>query len=97
MSTLRDFSNCSNSDLNIPFGFDEIKATYKLMRSKKDGYIRPVAWRGSEKMAISAFDATTHVAIATWSWPSYFSPDKIMQGIRLTKANWVDHHPNLHQ
>ena len=40
-------------------------------------------------MAIFAFDATTHIAIATWSWPSYFSPDKIMQGIRLTKANWV--------
>ena len=88
----RLFKSAQILDLNIPFGFDEIKkATYKLTEKQKvkDGYIRPVAWRGSEKMAISAFDATTHIAIATWSWPSYFSPDKIMQGIRLTKANWV--------
>ena len=60
----------------------------------KDGYIRPVVWRGSEKMAISAIDAKTHIAVATWAWPSYFSPDKIMQGIRLTKANWVRPSPN---
>ena len=45
-------------------------------------------------MAISAIDATTHIAIAAWSWPSYFSPDKIMQGIRLTTSNWVRPSPN---
>tara|TARA_X000000950_G_C13853150_1_gene635433 strand:+ start:63 stop:929 length:867 start_codon:yes stop_codon:yes gene_type:complete len=84
-------------DMKIPFKIQIIKnIIYELMQKQKvkDGYIRPVVWRGSEKMAISAIDAKTHIAVATWAWPSYFSPDKIMQGIRLTKANWVRPSPN---
>ena len=45
-------------------------------------------------MAISALDATTHLAIAAWSWPSYFSPEKILGGIRLTTSKWVRPSPN---
>tara|TARA_Y200000002_G_scaffold377904_1_gene384286 strand:+ start:140 stop:1006 length:867 start_codon:yes stop_codon:yes gene_type:complete len=84
-------------DMKIPFKIQIIKnIIYELVQKQKvkDGYIRPVVWRGSEKMAISAIDAKTHIAVATWEWPSYFSPDKIMQGIRLTKANWVKPSPN---
>ena len=84
-------------DMKIPFKIQIIKnITYELVQKQKvkDGYIRPVVWRGSEKMAISAIDAKTHIAVAAWEWPSYFSPDKIMQGIRLTKANWVKPSPN---
>tara|TARA_B100001057_G_scaffold152813_1_gene152909 strand:+ start:1371 stop:2243 length:873 start_codon:yes stop_codon:yes gene_type:complete len=84
-------------DMKIPFKIQIIKnIIYELVQKQKvkDGYIRPVVWRGSEKMAISAIDAKTHIAVAAWEWPSYFSPDKIMQGIRLTKANWVKPSPN---
>ena len=84
-------------DMKIPFKIQIIKnIIYELTEKQKvkDGYIRPVVWRGSEKMAISAVDSKTHIAIAAWAWPSYFSPDKIMQGIRLTKANWVRPSPN---
>ena len=49
----------------------------------KDGYIRPVAFRGSEMMAVSAQNTTIHVAIACWPWPSYFSPAEKLKGIRL--------------
>lgn len=79
-------------DLEIPFRKDEIiEITYQLTKKQKvnNGYIRPVVWRGSEKMEISAIDATTNIAIASWTWPSYFSPEKILEGIRLTKSNWV--------
>ena len=84
-------------DMKIPFKIQIIKnIIYELVQKQKvkDGYIRPVVWRGSEKMAISAIDAKTHIAVATWEWPSYFSLDKIMKGIRLTKANWVKPSPN---
>ena len=40
----------------------------------KNGYVRPVVWRGSEMMAISAQKTKIHVAIATWEWGSYFDP-----------------------
>ena len=35
----------------------------------------PVAWRGSEMMGVSAQKNAIHLAIATWEWPSYFSPE----------------------
>ncbi len=84
-------------DLKIPFQKSEINDVLYLLTKKQNvinGYIRPVAWRGSEKMAISAIDSKTHLAIATWAWPSYFSPEKILQGINLTVSNWVRPSPN---
>jgi branched-chain amino acid aminotransferase len=53
-----------------------------------DAYLRPVAWRGSEQMGISAQATKTHVAIACWEWPSYFSPETREKGISLQTAKW---------
>lgn len=53
-----------------------------------DGYIRPVAWRGSEMMGVSAQQNTIHVAIAAWEWPSYFSSSARQRGIRLAISEW---------
>lgn len=63
---------------------EEILAANKL----KDAYIRPVAWRGSEQMGISAQATLTHVAIACWEWPSYFSPEMREKGISLQTGKW---------
>ena len=63
---------------------EEILAANKL----KDAYLRPVAWRGSEQMGISAQATLTHVAIACWEWPSYFSPEMREKGIALQTAKW---------
>ena len=53
-----------------------------------DGYVRPVAWRGSEMMGVAAQATRIHIAIATWQWPSYFDPAARMKGIRLDNAQW---------
>jgi len=53
-----------------------------------DGYVRPVAWRGSEMMGVSAQGTKINVAIAAWAWPSYFSPEARMKGIRLKTSEW---------
>ena len=93
----RLFRSAELLDLKIPYDIVEVKAVTSKITEKqkvKNGYIRPVAWRGSEKMAISALDASTHLAIAAWSWPSYFSPEKILDGIRLTTSKWVRPSPN---
>ena len=63
---------------------EEILAANKLT----DAYLRPVAWRGSEQMGISAQATLTHVAIAAWEWPSYFSPEMREKGISLQTAKW---------
>lgn len=56
--------------------------------AKADAYIRPIAWRGSEMMGVAAQQNKIHLAIACWQWPSYFSPEKKMEGIRLTIGDW---------
>jgi len=63
--------------MTIPFTKDEINQACidaAAVQNIKDGYLRPVAFRGSEMMAVSAQATTSHVAVACWPWPSYFSP-----------------------
>ena len=50
--------------------------------------MRPIAWRGSEQMGVSAQHTKIHVAIASWEWPSYFKPEQRAKGIRLTCAKY---------
>jgi branched-chain amino acid aminotransferase len=53
-----------------------------------DAYVRPLAWRGSEMMGVSAQSNTIHLAIAAWEWPSYFDPAQRLKGIRLDIAEY---------
>jgi branched-chain amino acid aminotransferase len=78
-------------DFEIPYSVAEIDAAKRLVLEKngqRDAYVRPVAWRGSEMMAVSAQNTTIHVAIACWPWPSYFSPAEKLKGIRLDISRW---------
>ena len=75
----------------IPYSVDELEAAKaELLRLNNivDGYVRPVAWRGSEMMAISAQQTKIHVAIAMWPWPSMYKPEIKEKGIRLTLADY---------
>ena len=53
-----------------------------------EAYVRPLAWRGSEMMGVSAQDCRINLAIAAWPWPSYFSPEARLKGIRLKTSKW---------
>lgn len=78
-------------DFEIPYSVAEIDAAKALVLEKngqKDAYVRPVAWRGSEMMAVSAQHNKIHVAIATWDWPSMFDPETKMKGIKLDIADY---------
>ena len=78
-------------DFDLPFTDDEIIAAKdEVVRISGGGdqYVRPVAFRGSEMMAVSAQNNTIHVAIATWAWPSMFDPETKMKGIRLDIAEY---------
>ncbi len=56
--------------------------------ARPNAYVRPVAWRGSEMMGVSAQSNTIHLAIAAWEWPSYFDPAERLRGIRLDLAEY---------
>ena len=87
----RLFFSAKILDLDIPYKQEELIEFTELIVKKQnieDGYIRPVVWRGSEMMAISSKEASINIAIAAWKWPSYFSPEKILQGINMSIAEW---------
>ena len=78
-------------DFEIPYSVAEIDAAKRLVLEKngqKDAYLRPIAWRGSEMMGVSAQNNTIHLAIAAWEWPSYFDPEQRLKGIRLDLAEY---------
>jgi branched-chain amino acid aminotransferase len=75
----------------IPYSADAInKATADLLarQGHMDAYVRPIAWRGSEMMGVSAQNNTIHLGIAVWEWPSYFKPEERLKGIRLDMAKY---------
>lgn len=81
----------------IPYSLDELRdATLEVVKAQGivNGYIRPVAWRGSEMMAISAQATKIHVAIAAWEWPSYFKKDAQELGLKLRTSEWRRPAPN---
>src|SRR5271154_6245678 len=78
-------------DFEIPYSVAEIDAAKRLVVEKngqKDAYVRPIAWRGSEQLGVSAQNNRIHLAIATWEWPSYFDPAQRLKGIRLDLAEY---------
>ena len=75
----------------VPYSRAEIDAAAMAVLAANgisDGYVRPVAWRGSEMMAVSAQQTSIHVAVAAWPWPAYFSPEARLKGIRMTFGEW---------
>lgn len=74
----------------IPFTADEIDAA-SIETVRRNGhteaYVRPVAWRGSEMLAVSAQKTKIHLAIACWGWPNLFGENR-MRGVRLGMAKW---------
>ena len=78
-------------DFEIPYSVEELNAAKDevvRLNGGGDQYVRPVAWRGSEMMAVSAQHNKIHVAIATWVWPSMFDMETKMKGIRLDLAEY---------
>jgi branched-chain amino acid aminotransferase len=78
-------------DFEIPYSVAEIdKASRAVVRANGlvDGYVRPLAWRGSEQMGVAAQATKINVAIAAWDWGSYFDPAARTKGLRLTIAHY---------
>lgn len=78
-------------DFEIPYSVAEIDAAKRLVLEKNglvDAYLRPIAWRGSEMLAVAAQQNRIHLAIACWEWPSYFDQAQKMKGIRLDIADY---------
>tara|TARA_Y100000591_G_scaffold169739_1_gene146425 strand:- start:572 stop:1453 length:882 start_codon:yes stop_codon:yes gene_type:complete len=95
--TSRFFYSAKRMGFQIPYSEEKINAACReTVKTQKvqNGYVRPVAWRGSEMMAISAQQTKIHVAVATWEWGSYFDPNLKLKGIKLNISKWRRPAPN---
>ena len=95
--TERLFYSASRLGFKIPYSVNEINEFCKevvKVQNITNGYVRPLAWRGSEMMAVSAQKNTIHVAIAAWEWGSYFDPKIKINGIKLDISKWQKPAPN---
>ena len=78
-------------DFEIPYGVAEIdRACRDVVRANGlvEGYVRPIAWRGSEQMGVSAQATRINLAIAAWDWGAYFEPAALTSGLRLAIADY---------
>jgi len=95
--TERLFHSANRMGIKVPYSQAEINEACKNIvniQNVQNGYVRPLIWRGSEMMAISAQKNKVHVAIATWEWGSYFDPKLKLNGIKLNISNWRRPAPN---
>ena len=83
--------SASRMGFKIPYSVNQIDSfCNEVVKVQKieNGYVRPIAWRGSEMMAVSAQHNTIHLAIAAWVWGSYFDPKIKLNGIKLNISKW---------
>jgi len=95
--TERLFNSARMMDFTIPYSADEINAAKaEVMKANHltDCYVRPVAWRGSEELGVNGRNCKIHTAIAMWSWPSYFTPEARMAGLKVVTGKWRRPDPN---
>jgi len=89
--TERLFHSATRLGFKIPYSQKVLNNSCKeivAIQKVKNGYVSPIAWRGSEMMAISAQKTKIHVAIAAWDWGSYFDPNLKLKGIKLNISKW---------
>ena len=95
--TKRLFHSALRMGIKIPYSQESINQSSRdiiKIQKVKNGYVRPVVWRGGEMMAISAQKTKINVAIATWEWGSYFDPELKLKGIKLNISKWRRPAPN---
>ena len=95
--TERLFYSAKRMGIKVPYTQVELNDACKNIvniQKVQNGYVRPLIWRGSEMMAISAQKNKIHVAIASWEWGSYFDPKLKLNGIKLDISKWRRPAPN---
>ena len=96
--TRRLFDSAQILRLDIPFSESDLNAAQRdvfALNNLNEGYLRPVAYLGSEAMGLRADGLTVNVAIACWPWPDYMDPQSRELGITVRTSSYTRHHVNI--
>ncbi|WP_406345986.1 branched-chain amino acid transaminase [Streptomyces sp. NBC_00648] len=87
--SLRLVASAREMGFVLPWNAEELDAATRevvAVAGLTEGYVRPVAWRGSDSLRLVAPGTSVHVAIAAWPWPQVFASGP--RGIRLRTSRW---------
>ncbi len=96
--TDRFFRSAHIFEMVLPFSKEEINAAQiAAIRDNKlqSGYIRPLAFYGSNALGVSAKSNPIHVIVAAWEWGAYLGEDGMARGIRVKTSSFTRHHVNV--
>jgi len=97
--TDRLFASAHILGIKMPFDKKTITAAQVeavRVNNLESGYIRPMAFYGSEAMGISAKNLSVHVIVAAWPWGAYLGKEALENGIRVKTSSFTRHHVNIH-
>ena len=96
--TERLFNSAKILRMSIPFSKEQVNAAQcEVVRANKleSGYIRPLAWLGSEKLGVSPKGNQVHCMVAAWTWGAYLGAEGMERGIRIKTSSYTRHHVNI--
>jgi branched-chain amino acid aminotransferase len=89
--------SCQLLGYESPYSAEEYERAANEVVARNEisgGYVRPIAWRGAEAIGVSAKGVKAHAAVAAFPWPTYYSDELRLKGIRLMTAKWARPAPN---
>lgn len=95
--TERLFQSAKIMGMKIPFTAEEVNAAQIECIKKNElesGYLRPMAFYGSEAMGLHAKGLKVHLSIAAWPWGAYLGDEGLEKGIRVKTSSFNRHHVN---
>lgn len=96
--TKRFFDSCKIMQLELPYTQEELNQVQQdviLKNNLDSGYIRPLAFLGSEGMGLRADNLKVHVAVAAWPWGAYLGQENLEKGIKVRTSSYTRHHINV--
>jgi branched-chain amino acid aminotransferase len=97
--TDRLFNSAHILGMKLPFDKATLTEAQKeavRLNKLESGYIRPMAFYGSEAMGISAKNLSVHMIVAAWPWGAYLGKEALENGIRVKTSSFTRHHVNIH-
>ncbi|HZY15193.1 MAG TPA: branched-chain amino acid transaminase [Ramlibacter sp.] len=96
--TDRLFNSAKILRMQLPFSKEQVNEAQKqVVRVNRldSGYIRPLAWIGSQKLGVSPRGNQIHLMIAAWEWGAYLGEEGMQRGIRVKTSSYSRHHVNI--